>query len=393
VGVGLSRDFIFGSIPLAHARSYDSSIQPRPTWLRPKSVRGCGVIRALSEFSLEELEQQLREWGFRSPHAARLLREYYARGELLPGKRPFPEGLLDRLRRESAPSPTIAARHVAEDGTTKLLLRLADARTVESVLMPDFRGERAAGCVSSQVGCAMGCDFCATTKTGFERNLTAGEIIEQFLALRREAITMRRRLQTIVFMGMGEPLLNFDAVLSAVHRMADNRIGGMGWRQITISTVGIVPGIDALTATGLNIHLAVSLHAPDDATRAQLLPMGRRFTIADILSAADRFHASRGRPVTIQYCLLKDVNDSERQALALASILRGRRMHVNLLRYNPTGLSLSGVAFERSSDETSETFAAILRAQGVVAHFRRSRGPDIDAACGQLRRRVPADRM
>jgi 23S rRNA (adenine2503-C2)-methyltransferase len=268
------------------------------------------------------------------------------------------------------------------------LLRLGDGRTVETVLMPDFRPDRAAGCLSSQVGCAMGCDFCATTKTGFERNLTAGEMVEQFLALRREARAAGRRLQTVVFMGMGEPLLNLDAVLEAVRRIADNRLGALGWRQVTVSTVGIVPGIDALAASGLNVNLAVSLHAPDDATRAQLLPMGKRFAIADILAAADRFQAARGRPVTIQYCLLKGVNDSAAHARTLATVLGARRMHVNLLRYNPAGLSLRGLTYEPASDGTAEAFVAELRSRGVVAHFRRSRGPDIDAACGQLRRRV-----
>ena len=254
--------------------------------------------------------------------------------------------------------------------------------------MPDFRADRAAGCISSQVGCAMGCDFCATTKTGFERNLTAGEIVEQFLALRREAQAVGRRLQTIVFMGMGEPLLNLPAVLAAVRRLADNALGALGWRQITVSTVGIVPGIDALTATGWNIQLALSLHAPDDATRAQLLPMGKRFPIADILAAADRFQAQRGHPITIQYCLLAGVNDSPDQARQLAQVLGRRRLHVNLLRYNPTGLSLRGVTYQPSSDATAATFADVLREHKIVTHFRRSRGPEIDAACGQLRRRV-----
>jgi 23S rRNA (adenine2503-C2)-methyltransferase len=279
-------------------------------------------------------------------------------------------------------------RQVAADGTTKLLLRLGDGRTVEAVLMPDFRADRAAGCLSSQVGCAMGCDFCATTKTGFERNLTAGEIVEQFVALRREAQAVGRKLQTVVFMGMGEPMLNLDAVLAAVRRLAGNDLGALGWRQITVSTVGIVPGMDALTDAGLNVHLAVSLHAPDDATRAQLLPMGRRFLIADILAAADRFQARRGRPVTIQYCLLSGVNDTPEHAHRLATVLGGRRMHVNLLRYNPTGLSLSGINYGTSSDETAEAFASVLRSHNVVAHFRRSRGPDIDAACGQLKARL-----
>ena len=351
-------------------------------------------MSVLSECSLIELEQRLAAWGFNPVHAGRVLRAYYASG----GQgcsddldAPLPAGLLTRLDEEARAALTVGAlRTVAADGTTKLLLRLQDARMVEAVLMPDFRADRAAGCLSSQVGCAMGCDFCATTKTGFERNLTAGEIVEQFLALRREAGAAGRRLQTLVFMGMGEPLLNLDAVLAAVERIADNRVGGFGWRQITISTVGIVPGMEALTATGLNVHLAVSLHAPDDATRAQLLPMGKRFAIADILAAADRFQAARGRPVTIQYCLLRGVNDSVAHAETLAAVLGRRRMHVNLLRYNPTGLSLRGVTYEASPDDTAEAFAATLRARNIVAHFRRSRGPDIDAACGQLRRRALA---
>jgi 23S rRNA (adenine2503-C2)-methyltransferase len=214
--------------------------------------------------------------------------------------------------------------------------------------------------------------------------------VEQFLALKREAKSVGRNLQTVVFMGMGEPLLNLDAVLTAVHRLADPHHGALGWRQITISTVGIIPGIDALTATGLNFHLAVSLHAPDDVTRAQLLPMGKRFPIEEILAAADRFQAARGRPVTIQYCLLRGVNDSRDHANQLANVLGARRMHVNLLRYNPTGVSLRGVSYEPTSDENAEAFAAELRHRKVIAHFRRSRGPDIDAACGQLRRRASA---
>lgn len=353
------------------------------------------VSSSLSDITLPELEARLVAWGFKPGHAGRLLREYYAGGEAPAaeaesvGPRRWPAGLRERLQAELAPgSAALAVRQTATDGTTKLLLRLADGRTIESVLMPDFRADRAAGCVSSQVGCAMGCDFCATTKTGFERNLTAGEMVEQFIALRREAAAVGRRLQTVVFMGMGEPLLNLEAVLAAVERMADNRLGGLGWRQITVSTVGIVPGIDALTAAGLNVHLAVSLHAPDDETRARLLPMGRRFAIADILAAADRFQASRGRPVTIQYCLLKGVNDSLGQARLLAEQLGARRMHVNLLQYNPTGLSLRGIAYEPAGEATAEAFAAELRGRGVVAHFRRSRGPDIDAACGQLRERA-----
>jgi 23S rRNA (adenine2503-C2)-methyltransferase len=283
---------------------------------------------------------------------------------------------------------SVAARQAAADGTIKLLLKLGDGKTVESVVMPAHRGDRVAGCVSSQVGCAMACDFCATTQTGFDRNLSAGEMVEQFLHLRREAAAAGRRLQTVVFMGMGEPMLNLENVLEAARRMAGEAMGALGWRQITVSTVGIVPGIDAMAAADLNINLAVSLHAPDDATRAELIPSGRRFGVEEIMAAADRYQAKQGRPVSIQYCLLRGVNDSPEQARQLAGLLSGRRMHVNLLHFNPTGASLTGRTYEPSPVEAADAFIGALRASGVVAHFRRSRGREIDAACGQLRRRV-----
>lgn len=327
--------------------------------------------------------------GYKAAHTLPVLREVYgAREEGRAPKDRLPVGLMAHLTSTfPKAAATLARRQVSEDGTCKLLLRLADGRTVESVLMPDYQPERAAGCISSQVGCAMGCDFCATTQTGFERNLTAGEIVEQFIHLRREARTAGRTLRTVVFMGMGEPMLNLRHVLEAVRRMAGPQLGALGWRQVTISTVGIVPGIEQLTAADLGVHLALSLHAPDDATRAGLLPMGRRFAVQDVLAAADRYQASSGRITTIQYCLLEGVNDSLSQARDLARLLDGRRMHVNLLRYNPTGLSLKGHTYTPSSLTQTEAFLAELRAHGAVAHLRRARGPDIDAACGQLRKR------
>jgi 23S rRNA (adenine2503-C2)-methyltransferase len=225
---------------------------------------------------------------------------------------------------------------------------------------------------------------------GFARNLSAGEIVGQFLALRREARAAGRRLQTVVFMGMGEPMLNLDNLLAAIERIAGNDLGGLGWRQITVSTVGIVPGIRALTASGLTVALAVSLHAPDDETRARLLPAGKRFVVRDILEAAADHQAATGRTVSVQYCLLRGVNDSLRQADDLAGLLAGRRMHVNLLRYNPTGTALRGGDYEASPPPAAEAFLDRLRERGMVAHFRRPRGRDIDAACGQLRARAAA---
>ena len=239
---------------------------------------------SLADLDAVKLGAKFTEWGFNPSHAARVLRAYYS-GSTSDGDvhHRWPSGLRQRVEAEFQRGAELSLRRIAADGTSKLLLRFHDGKTVESVLMPDYRPDRAAGCISSQVGCAMGCDFCATTQTGFERNLTAGEIVEQFLALRRDAQSAGRKLQTLVFMGMGEPMLNLPSVLTSIERIAGNGLGGLGWRQVTVSTVGIVPGIDALTATGLNIQLAVSLHAPDDSTRAKLLPMAKRFAIEEIL--------------------------------------------------------------------------------------------------------------
>jgi 23S rRNA (adenine2503-C2)-methyltransferase len=345
--------------------------------------------RSLTDLTFEELSDWMADHGYNTYHALRVLRQVYAvPGERARAKLRMPASMEERLHAAfPQASASLVLRQVAEDGTTKLLLRLADGRTVESVLMPDFHPKRAAGCISSQVGCAMGCDFCATTQTGFERNLTSGEIVEQFIHLRKEAQAMGRTLRTIVFMGMGEPMLNLKHVLPAVERMADPALGALGWRQITISTVGIVPGIHELREANLGVHLALSLHAPDDATRAELLPMGKRFEVQEVLAAADRYQESSGRITTIQYCLLDGVNDSLAQARDLARLLNDRRMHVNLLRYNPTGLSLRGRSYAPSSLEQTDAFLRELRTHGIVAHVRRARGPDIDAACGQLRRR------
>ena len=346
-------------------------------------------MQSLADFSLEDFTALVVGWGGRPVHAEQILRAYYrAEHDCFWPEAGLPRGLRARIERELVVEPTaLVVRQEAEDGTVKLLLRLVDGLTVEAVLMPDWEGERAAGCLSSQAGCAMGCDFCATAQGGLARNLTAGEIVGQFVALRQEARRVGRRLQTLVFMGMGEPLHNLDAVLPAVGRIAGNELGALGRKQITVSTVGLVPGIHALPDSGLGVSLAVSLHAPDNATRAKLLPAGRRYRVADILAAADRHQAATGRITTIQYCLLAGVNDSTEHARALAEVLARRRMHVNLLRYNATGPGLSGTVYAPPADEGIEGFLGALRAQGVVAHFRRPRGAGIDAACGQLRRR------
>jgi len=354
-------------------------------WMRP--------MPALSEYSVADFEHQVVAWGHPAVHARKILRRFYTgAGEIAWEKIELPKGLRERVLADGLVGSTLATRQQDPDGTLKLLLRLGDGRTVETVLMPDRRSDRAAGCLSTQVGCAMGCDFCATAQGGFERNLTSGEIAEQFLAIQREARAARRKLRTIVFMGMGEPMHNLDAVLAAVRRIGHGELGAVGWAQIAISTVGIVPGIEALAASGVPVALAISLHAPDDTTRARLLPTGRRYGVAEVLTAADRYQAATGRVVNIQYCLLAGVNDSPAQARALAALLVGRRMHVNILLYNPTGPGLSGTTYAPPAKEAVGVFLDELHAAGIVAHFRRPRGAEIDGACGQLRAREATER-
>ncbi|MGE5610933.1 MAG: 23S rRNA (adenine(2503)-C(2))-methyltransferase RlmN, partial [Bacillota bacterium] len=279
----------------------------------------------------------------------------------------------------------IVARTRSTDGTLKLLVGFAGGGAVESVLMLAPDGRRAAGCISSQIGCAMRCDFCASTRRGLERSLEAGEIVEQFLHLRHEAKLIGRRLATIVFMGMGEPMYNLPNVIRAIRRIAAPEMGELGGRQITVSTVGIVPGIDTLAEADLNVHLAVSLHAPDDATRSRIVPMNRRYGVAEIMAAARRFQGRTGRIVTIEYCLLDGINDSDTQAHMLADLLGGFRAHVNLIPYNPIGMGLSGIAYATPPAGRVQSFYDILFGRGVVVHLRRPRGDDVNAACGQLR--------
>ena len=347
-------------------------------------------MTALADHDILTFRDELSRRGHNPRNAARLLRAFYESG----GAPDFESRLVPRvsraLRNELTSDETmrsrIAARHVSSDGTVKLLLSLADGATVETVLMPSHRPDRSAGCVSSQVGCAMGCDFCASTKSGVARDLGAGEIVEQFLHLRAESLAQRRRLCSLVFMGMGEPLLNLDAVTAAIRRIADPTLGALGWRHVTVSTVGIVPGIERLMNENLGVHLALSLHAPDDETRRRLVPAARKWTVAEILDAARRYQECTGRVGTIEYCLLAGVNDSDGQAIALAELVRGWRVHVNLIPYNSIGAGLSGAVYRRPDDARVARFATLLHDGGAVVHVRRQRGDDVNAACGQLRR-------
>jgi 23S rRNA (adenine2503-C2)-methyltransferase len=356
-------------------------------------------VPSLADYDIPTLADLFASWGFARAHAAKVLRSWYAQSQL-PSPTTIGHPLHARIDQKLlAPQTRLLHRQQSSDGTLKLLLALIptgnwqlisgnSSTTIESVLMPSHRPDRAAGCLSSQVGCAMGCDFCASTDLGLQRNLTTGEIVEQFLHLKREANARKRRLQTIVLMGMGEPLLNYDNVIAAIQRIADPSLGALGWRQVTLSTVGIVPGIERLTRDDPGIQLAVSLHAPDDDTRSKIIPTARKFKVADILEAAHAYQQASGRITNIEYCLLKDVNDSQEQARLLAHLLKDKHMHVNLIPHNPIGPGLSGRNHQRPPPHVMQAFAQTLRESGITTHFRQPRGDDIDAACGQLRRKT-----
>jgi 23S rRNA (adenine2503-C2)-methyltransferase len=231
----------------------------------------------------------------------------------------------------------------------------------------------------------MGCDFCASTRAGLQRSLTAGEIVEQFLHLKAIAAAEGRRIVTLVFMGQGEPMHNLDNVMAAIRRIAGPDLGAIGWRHITVSTVGVVPGIDRLAASGLGVHLAVSLHAPDDQTRSRIVPSNRRYPVKEVMDATHRFYDQTGRVPTIEYCLLDGVNDSDVQAELLADLVGSARFHVNLIPYNAIGQGVSGIEYRRPPRERMDRFLGILRDRHIVAHYRATRGDDVNAACGQLR--------
>ena len=277
---------------------------------------------------------------------------------------------------------TVAADQQSGDGTRKLLLRWADGGSAESVMIPD--GDRFTACVSSQVGCPVGCRFCASGIDGLQRNLTAGQIVEQIFALNRAMSAEGKRIGNVVFMGMGEPLANYNNVIKAVRVLHDPACFNIGARKITISTVGVPPRMRQLAEENLPLNLAISLHAPDEQLRRQLIPWAEHFALEDILSAARYYFARTGREVTLEYILLAGVNDQPSHAVQLAKLCKGLRANVNLIRYNP----VAGLGFDRPEAGTLMTFQAILRRHGINAHARKSRGSDIDAACGQLRRKT-----
>ncbi len=278
--------------------------------------------------------------------------------------------------------PPVLARQASLDGETrKDLLQMADGEQVETVLMRYI--DRRTACISSQVGCSVGCAFCATGQMGFVRNLSAGEIVGQALHFARELDDQGQNLTNIVFMGMGEPFLNYDNTLAAAHRLIDQRGFRMGQRRITISTVGIIPGIQQFTREGVQINLAISLHAATDELRDTLIPVNRRYGLDGLFEAVVEYINQTNRQVTFEWALIEHVNDTPEQAEALAARLRGLLAHVNLIPLNTT-LGYDG---QPSSPERVLAFTDILEQRHVQHTLRLRRGLDIQAGCGQLRRR------
>ena len=272
-----------------------------------------------------------------------------------------------------------------DNGTTrKSVWRLFDGATVESVLMryPD----RVTMCVSSQAGCGMNCPFCATGQAGLTRNMSAAEIVDQVVAgarmLARGELGEPTRVSNVVFMGMGEPLANYQRVISAVHRITHSAPDGLGLsqRSVTVSTVGLVPAIRRLATEGLQITLAVSLHAPDDELRDTLVPVNTRWNVADVLAAAWRYTERTRRRVSIEYAMIRDINDQAWRADLLGELLAGHLVHVNLIPLNPT----PGSIWTASRPEDEREFVRRLEAHGVAVTIRDTRGREIDGACGQL---------
>ena len=274
---------------------------------------------------------------------------------------------------------TVALHRRADDGTEKLLLQLADGQRIECVLLRD--GERRTVCISSQVGCAMGCVFCASGIDGVVRNLTTGEIVEQLLRLAL-LLPAGERLSHIVVMGMGEPLANLDRLLPALAEAQDAEGLGISQRRITVSTVGLPPAIDRLATLDPGYHLAVSLHAADDELRTRLVPVNKAIGLAEVMAAADRYWEASGRRLTFEYVLLGRENDSVEDARRLVRLLGGRAALVNVIPYN----AVAGMPWREPTPAARDAFLDVLRSSGVNVQVRRRKGARIDAACGQLRR-------
>lgn len=349
---------------------------------------------ALYDLTFDELKALLTAWGEPEYRARQLWAWLYKR---LPADFNEMTDLPARLRQRLAAETVlhrlrvVAEQESSDEGTRKLLLELPDGQRIESVLMSYER--RRTACISTQAGCGMGCVFCATGQMGLLRNLTSGEIIEQALFIERKLRQNKgkgpgeeteRGLTNIVLMGMGEPLANYGPTLAALRRLIDPTGFNFGQRRITLSTVGLVPAIERFSREGLQVGLAVSLHAATDELRNELVPINRRYPLAQLMAACRDYIARTGRRITFEWALIQDMNDTPEQARALVRLISGLLCHVNVIPLNPT----RGYAGVPSTRERVAAFREILERAGIPCTVRVRRGIDIQAGCGQLRTEV-----
>ncbi|GAA0693310.1 23S rRNA (adenine(2503)-C(2))-methyltransferase RlmN [Kitasatospora atroaurantiaca] len=361
---------------------------PAPGELTFVAPRGAKPPRHLADLSPAERKEAVAELGEQPFRAKQLSNHYFGRMSNDPSQwTDIPAASREKLTEALLPELMSVVRHVScdDDTTRKTLWKLFDGTLVESVLMryPD----RVTMCISSQAGCGMNCPFCATGQAGLTRNLSTAEIVEQIgagmRALRSGEIPGgEARLSNVVFMGMGEPLANFNRVLAAIRRLTDPAPDGFGMSQrgITVSTVGLVPAMNRLADEELSVRLALSLHAPDDELRDELVPVNTRWKVAEVLDAAWNYAEKSGRRISIEYALIKDINDQAWRADLLGRLIKNHRVHVNLIPLNPT----PGSKWTASRPEDEREFVRRLQAHGVPTTVRDTRGQEIDGACGQL---------
>jgi len=349
----------------------------------------CQEMQSIKALDIDQLTTRLAELGEPGYRARQILEWIYTRRvQGFSEMSNLPAALRQRLSNEFDNSPLVVVEKTGSSDTTqKFLFQLSDRQLVETVLIPASpalyggAADRRTLCVSSQVGCAYGCKFCASGLDGWKRNLDAGEIVEQLLAV--EAAS-GERVNNIVFMGMGEPLANYENLMHAISIINAPWGGGIGARHITVSTSGLVPRIMELAEQPLQIRLAISLHGATDSVRDQIMPVNRKYPLADLLDACDYFKARKKQKITFEYILIQGVNDSEDDARELAKITRRLEAKVNVIPYN----SVDGLAWERPSEADQDAFMAVLRRGAASATIRREKGHDIAAACGQLRLRT-----
>lgn len=342
-------------------------------------------ILALTRSELKSLVEETDK-GFRADQIYRWLYKQGVRS--FAEMKNIPDSLRSRLETDCIVNTvSLTDRQVASDGTVKMLFQLDSKKHIETVLIPDFdesgKISRATVCVSSQVGCAMACSFCATGLMGFQQNLTSGEIFDQVLAANRYSVEhYEKRITNIVYMGMGEPMLNYDAVLDSIEKLTSEDGMGMAARRITVSTVGLAGRIRQLADQNIRFNLAVSLHSPFDSKRSAIMPVNRsvKTDLGALMQSIEHYTSKTGRTVTYEYCMFRGYNDSLADATELSRLVARAPSKVNLIMYNP----VEGLGFEKSTEQDLNAFIKRLVREGVTVTVRRSRGQDIDAACGQL---------